>query len=418
MRPSRGSVFSAELEVDLEAFIARCAALHDERSLPFHSPVWLRAWYSTLGRSKGRQPLWLTLRRRSTGEVAALLPLVASRRGGLRVVEFADAGVVDYNAPILAADWQQGLDPKAAAKALWAAVRETLKGHDLFYAHKLLPSLLRESGDQANPLALALEHRPCEMFGNVFDVAPDSEWESWRRTLDKRTRKEIERCWRVFQRSPTARFEHLQDPRHALAIFEVLEQQQSQRMQALQTPYKLDEPACKAFYRRVITDSLSSPNSGSQVVMTALKDGDEVVSALFGLVNGHRYMGLRQSIGGEAWRACSPARLLDEQTARHFHSQGRQHFDFGIGDYHHKHALNMRSIALLDACDALSPRGLPALWGWRLRRRLKSHPSVVALWRRVGRMSHLRPGGQPAPAAPAAATRDPMRGTESNADGS
>jgi len=407
LRAARSTQFSAEIGTELDQFIACCAALHDDRSLPFHSPAWLRAWYTTFGRSPGSKPLWLIVRLRASGQVAALLPLVSRRRGGLRVVEFADAGVVDYNAPILAPDWHGQLPEKQAAQALWAAVREALAGHDLFFAHKLLPSALLEAGDRPNPLALVLEQRPCEMFGNVFDVAPESEWETWRRSLEKRTRKEIERCWRVFQRSPVARFEHQQDPQQALALFEVLEQQQSQRMKALQTPYKLDAPECKAFYRQLILDSLSCPNPGSQVVMTALIDGDEVVSALFGLVNGHRYMGLRQSIGGEAWKACSPARLLDEQTARHFHGQGRQHFDFGIGDYHHKHALNMRTIALVDACEALSPRGLPALWGWRLRRRLKSHPRVVALWRRMGGLRHSqRPA---AAAADAAACEDPQR---------
>jgi CelD/BcsL family acetyltransferase involved in cellulose biosynthesis len=121
--------------------------------------------------------------------------------------------------------------------------------------------------------------------------------------------------------------------------------------------------------------------------MTALRDGEHVVSALFGLANGSRYLGLRQSLGGDAWKACSPARLLDEGTARQMHTRGCEHFDFGIGDYHHKHALQMQSIPLLDACAALSWRGLPAVAVWRARVWIKQHPRLLALLRRCLRRS-------------------------------
>jgi CelD/BcsL family acetyltransferase involved in cellulose biosynthesis len=238
------------------------------------------------------------------------------------------------------------------------------------------------------------------MFGNQFSVARDvAAWEDWRRTLDKRTRKEIERCWRVFHRSPVARFEHAADPVAALALFEALEEQQSQRMQALGTPYRLDAPECRAFYRQVIQGGMANKDlnrgpaapgskpAGARVVMTALRDGEHVVSALFGLANAHRYLGLRQSLGGDAWKACSPARLLDEETARQMHTRGCEHFDFGIGDYHHKHALQMRSIPLLDACAALSWRGLLAVAAWRTRAWIKQHPRLLALLRRCLRRS-------------------------------
>ena len=133
------------------------------------------------------------------------------------------------------------------------------------------------------------------------------------------------------------------------------------------------------------------------MVLTALRDGEHVVSVLFGLANGHRYLGLRQSLGGEAWKACSPARLLDEQTARHLHRSGRQHFDFGIGDYHHKQALNMQAITLLDACAALSWRGWPWLLAWRARHWLKRQAwfiTVKAVWRRLAARSSHKPAAQ------------------------
>ena len=57
-----------------------------------------------------------------------MLPLFAHRSGPLRVVRFADAGVSDYNAPVLGPD--APVDP-AGAKALWKAIQTALGDADL-----------------------------------------------------------------------------------------------------------------------------------------------------------------------------------------------------------------------------------------------------------------------------------------------
>lgn len=347
-------------------FLERAEALLRPCSLPFQHPHWLRAWYDTLGCSEGRSPLWLVLQRRTgSGWVdAMLLPLVVQRRRGLREVAFADAGVVDYVAPIVAPDWHGGAHPLLAARAGWALLLPALRGHDVWRIEKMLPQTLPEDGGIANPLALVWRTQPGEMFGNEFSVP--GPWEGWRRSLDKRVRKEIERSWRVFERSPQARFERVTDPAQALALLQVLEQQQSKRMGG-QRQYRLDRPPYRAFYRQLLQAGLDA----GPVVMTALRDGEQVVSALFGVSNSQRYIALRQSIGGDAWKACSPGRLLDESTARHMHGQGCTLFDFGVGDYFHKTTLGMQRIPLRDACIALSLRGRLAQLLWQARRRAK-----------------------------------------------
>ncbi len=353
----------------LDDFLAAADALRGPGHLPFHGAAWLRAWFSTLGQADGWQPLWLAVQRQAAEgwTDALLLPLVQRRNRGLGEVAFADAGVVDYVAPLVAPDWHGGAHEAPAARALWAALAQALRGHDLWRVQKMLPAGLAEGGGITNPLALAWRTQPGELFGNQFCVS--GPWEDWRRSLDKRVRKEIERCWRVFERSPVARFEHITDPAQAQALFEALERQQSERMAALphQRHYRLDRPAYRAFYRQLLAAGLAD----GSVVLTALRDGDALVSALYGVSNGRRYIALRQSIGGDAWKACSPGRLLDEGTARHLHAEGLSTFDFGVGDYFHKTTLGMDPIPLRDACVALSWRGLPAVAAWHLRRRLK-----------------------------------------------
>lgn len=391
---AKASPYRIETGLALEPFLARCERLNTGHGLPFHGQAWQRAWYNTLGTADGRQPLLVAVRlaaKNRDDRDALLLPLVRQRRHGLWWVEFADASVVDYTAPLLAEGWHGGQPEADAARELWQALRKALRlspqANDVLLLQKMLAHSLDEAGGGPNPLALALPTQACEMFGNQFSVVadastpPDLAWEAWRRTLDKRVRKEIERSWRVFLRSPEARFERITDLARAQALFDRLEQQQSQRLRALgpaqAAAYRLDGEPFRAFYRQALAGGLAS----GQVVLTALLDGPHLVTAMLGVANRQRYIGLRQSLGGEAWKNCSPGRLLDEQTARHLHAQGLCHFDFGIGDYAHKDALRMTPIPLLDACVALSGRGVAAALAWRARRLAKRQAWLVRLWR-------------------------------------
>lgn len=374
--------YQAERVGNLEQFLDRIQRLVDETSLPFHHPNWLRAWYSSLGQVDGRKPLLLAVCRQGSapGDTrdALLLPLVQRRHRGQNWVEYADAGVVDYVGPLVAHDWAGGAAELDAAQAVWQAARRALSGNDVLRIEKLLAHGLKESGQHANPLVLALPALPSHLFGNEFEVHGD--WDGWRRSLDKRVRKEIERCWRVFQRSPVARFERISDPAQAMALFEVLERQQSQRLAAvLGNRYRLDQRAYQTFYRQLLASGLAD----GSVVLTALFDGEHVVSALLGVANRHRYIGLRQSLGGDAWKSCSPGRLLDEQTARHMHETGHSSFDFGVGNYFHKTTLQMAQIPLLELCVALSWRGWPAVLAFRAKHWLKRRPVLMAGWRRL-----------------------------------
>lgn len=419
-------VYRAERLPHIDAFLDRAQRLAHPASLPFHGPHWLRAWYGTLGRTAGREPLLVAVHDLSRAQDVMLLPLVLQRRHGSRFVELADAGVVDYASPLLAPDWAGGAPEAHAARALWKALRPVLACGDVWLIDKMLPTLMAEAAAVAeaaemsapaeattdgtarpaapasNPLALALPLRASELFGNQFEVA--GEWEGWRRSLDKRVRKEIERCWRVFQRSPDARFEHVTDLERARALLTTIERQQSDRLlERLGAAYRLDEEAYRQFYRQLLDGGLAD----GSVVMTALYDGDEVVSGLLGVANGRRYIALRQSLGDARWKACSPGRLLDEGTARHMHEQGWRWFDFGVGSYFHKTTLDMQPIALLQGCVPLTWRGHPWAWAWQAKLALKSmakrHP---ALGRLVQRLRGQAVPVQSAAAAAAAGTGD------------
>ena len=388
------AAYTAERCADVDAFVQRWAALLTADALPFHSLLWLRSWCTTLGASDGRQPLLVAVRCRDSGADVMLLALCSRplRLGPLtlQLVEFADATVVDYNAPLLAAGWA-GDDPAQAATrahAIWQAVRGAIApGHDVLRLQKMLPATLDSHPPVANPLALALPVQAGEMQGTAVTIGTstststsagtsEADWDAWRYTLDKRVRKEFERAWRVYTRSPQARFERITDPALAQQAYAHLAARQAERLRATGHDYRLDQPAYSAFYQRLVEGGLAD----GSVVLTALRDGDTWVAVQLGVANSRRCIALRLCSEGGAWAACSPGRLSCERTGHHLWTQGRLVMDFGIGAYHHKAVFQGSPVPLLDACVALSAWGKPwvALWLWRQRTKRRANSVASA----------------------------------------
>ncbi len=374
--------YSADICRSAELFLERWEALLDEHSSPFHSLVWMRAWYDKLGSTAERTPLFVGVKRRDTGADVMLLALVQRRRWGLSLVEFADAGVVDYVSPLVAAEWA-GCSPDdtgataASAQRLWQAMRLALRGHDLLCIEKMLGEALGECPRSTNPLMFALHVQTCEMSVSQFHVAHT--WDAWLNSLGKDKRRNLQRAWHSFTRSEGALFERITDPSKAFETYAMMEEQQATRMQQRQGDYLLDRTEYSAFYRQALADGLAD----GRVVLTALRDGEHLVAAQLGIANRNRYVALRQTMGGDQWHASSPGRLLNERTAYHLYEQGLRWFDFGIGSYRHKQMFRVSQIPLYDACEALSWRGVPVNWAWRLRRALKRQAWLVALWRHI-----------------------------------
>src|ERR1700760_4631207 len=89
---------------------------------PFQDFRWLGAWY---GAFIEVEPVVAVITDARTLEQVALLPLVRRARRGLRIVEFADLDLTDYNAPLLGP-----AAPRDAlgAQAMWQEAPGALKG--------------------------------------------------------------------------------------------------------------------------------------------------------------------------------------------------------------------------------------------------------------------------------------------------
>ena len=369
---SRAAGFRVELVRDWQQAVARW---HDiSPSTPFQHPQWYDAWYAAFADAEGVGPLIAVVTDASTGEPAALLPLILRRQDDIAIVEFADLDLTDYNAPILgcAAPRDAG-----AARAMWrsmlSALRRMSDRPDLIRLRKVPVDL----DGKPNPIALLDAAGPCSLNGNL--VTSGENYDAWRYTLEKTVRKELERSWRVFTRDPAASFAIITDTSEALRILSATEVQQGTRMQSLGRNYVLNEETSAAFYRNLVRDGVGS----GYALVSALKVGDEVVATLLGIRTGSRYVMIRISNAGEKWSNCSPGRLIIERTMAALHRDGVREFDFSVGNYAYKRRFGVTCLPLLDISAALSWRGWPFALRDRAVGTLRNHPQLDARLRRV-----------------------------------
>jgi CelD/BcsL family acetyltransferase involved in cellulose biosynthesis len=367
----RATGFRVEFVHDWQQAAAVCA---DVRALtPFQDRRWLEAWYRAFAGFGEVEPLIAIVMDAATAEPVALFPLTRRVQHGIRIVEFADQQLTDYNAPLLHAAAPRDA---AGARALWRDLKTALKrlpgGADLIRFRKMPFDL----EDRPNPLTLLPGVGVSLLNSNLVTTGDD--FDAYRRSLERTVRKELERSWRVFSRHADAAFQIVIDPEEAQRVLSTMEIQQDTRMRHLGLKFMLNDENCAAFYRGLVRDNLAS----GYAVLSALTVGGEVVATLLGVRSGSRYVMVRISNAGDKWSNCSPGRLIIERSMAALHRDGVRHFDFSIGNYAYKRRFGVVPMALAELTAALSWRGLPLAWRDRAARELRRYPKLAT---RVGR---------------------------------
>jgi CelD/BcsL family acetyltransferase involved in cellulose biosynthesis len=364
---SRATGFRVELIRDWQQVSARC---RDIRALtPFQDHRWFDAWYPAFADFHDMEPVIAIVTDAATSELAAVFPLVRKVRRGIRIVEFADHNLTDYNVPLLHAAVPSDA---AGVRALWrdllAALKRLPGGVDLVRFRKMPFEL----DGVVNPLTLLDDARRSWLNGNVVTTGHD--FDAYRYSLERTVRKELERSWRVFTRNPDALFRTVTERDEALRILSAMETQQDARMRHLGLKFMLNDETCAAFYRSLVGENLTS----GYVVLSVLTVGEEVIATLLGIRSGSNYVMVRISNAGEKWSNCSPGRLIIERTMAALHEDGVRHFDFSIGNYAYKRRFGVAPLALAEITAALSWRGLPFAMRDRAAHELHRHPRLAA----------------------------------------
>lgn len=359
-RVSSTSGIATDFVHDWRQVASRLSAGH---STAFQHGYWLGAWYQAF---HDLAPLLAVISDLTTRKDIAMVPMISHVRRGIRIAEFADLGVSDNNAPILASD--AALDAAAAtaiSRALVEALRALPDRFDLLRLRKMPAQV----GGQPNPLVSLGRLGSSSLNGNL--VLMGDVYEDYQASIK---RMQMPRCWRVFSRHAGARFEIAADVARAHELMDVMDVQQQARMRKLGSPFVLNDETHARFYREVARRGLAE----GYAVISALVCDEGVVATALGVRHGATYSLLRISHGGDSWSSCSPGLLVAERTMAALHAGGVRRFDLSIGNQDYKRRFGAERVPLTDVSVALSWRGLPYAWRDHAAQGLRRYPALAA----------------------------------------
>ena len=366
----RADRFAVEFVRDWKQASSRWGAASHGTAFQHHH--WLTAWYGAFDETS---PLIAIIRDGITDRQIALIPLIHRVRNGVRIVEFADLDLTDYNAPLLAFGISRdALDERALCRALLAALRKLPERVDLVRLRKM-PAIV---DGRANPLVSLGRPGSCSLNGNLIEVSED--FEVYRASIK---RMQLARSWRVFSRNAGAAFRIVDNVDEALAVLDTTDAQQQERMQRLGLPFNLNDETCSKFYRDLVRRGLAE----GYVIASALTCGEAVVATVLGIRQGNSFVFLRISNAGKKWSSCSPSRLIIERTMAALHRDGVRNFDLSVGNYAFKRRFGAAPLPLTDASVALGWRGIPYVLRDRAAQQLRRFPWLAE---RVGRLRGKR----------------------------
>jgi CelD/BcsL family acetyltransferase involved in cellulose biosynthesis len=346
----------------------------EDQKTAFQHPLWFSAWYDTFDEMS---PLIAIIGDARTGRKVALVPLIRRVRHGVRIVEFADLNVTDYNAPILRAGVTFDMtEAREISHALMVELRKVPGGADLVRLKKM-PSKLANG---INPLALLGREGSSSLNGNIIE--PGDDFDAYRTSIK---RIQMPRYWRVFNRHPGACFRMTESVDEALKIIDIMDAQQQARMQKLGLRFVLNDEVHARFYRDLVRRGLVE----GYAIVSALTCDETVVATMLGIRQDDYFVVLRISNAGGSWAHCSPSKLVVERTMAALHEQGVRRFDLSVGNYAFKRRFGAVQFPLTDASVALGWRGIPYVLRDKTAQWLRRYPWLAErVGRALGRPAH------------------------------
>ncbi len=298
------------------------------------------------------------------------LPFVRRRTGIMRLVEFADFGLSDYCAPVMA----KRFDPQDAAawETVRTAIAATLPASDAVCIEKI-PSMV---AGRSNPLMRLRGIRP--MLRETRQVAVDPVW------LSSSVAKEALAKRRKLKRAGDSRFSIVATPDAIDLHLARMRALRNRRFEARGIRDSLDEAGAFEFYRALLQDGC---NDGG-AVLGVLEFEGETIAMSAALVHRGRLNGVLTAMD-ETRAQFSPGLVsmvgLFEWCLEH----GVSVFDLGFGDQHYKARFGGERSMLHEWSQATSLRGCV----WKLerdaraaaRRALRHYPVLGRLRGRSGK---------------------------------
>jgi CelD/BcsL family acetyltransferase involved in cellulose biosynthesis len=336
--PSRGRAGRTSFKVELVAGGNLAAvdwpSISDTRDLRmyvFQSREFLDIWLDTIGKASRVEPCFVVVRD-AGGRPVLYLPLVIETKFNVRLLRFMDCGVVDYNAPIVAADRTLS---RQEFHAVWADVLALLPSFDVIDLKKIASDV----AGALNPLTY-LDCTPFGDSGHAIVLTRLRDQTDTRRA-EVRLRRKLQSYAKGLSQVGEPRFIVNPAAAEAASVAERLLELKRRKYQRTATPDFLAAPGIERFYREM----MSPDRLGTISHLSALTVGDTVASAHLGFIGRGRFYYIFPAYDTQFDRYrvghLLLQHLIDQSVTQDFAT-----FDLGIGDASYKNKWATHRLAL------------------------------------------------------------------------
>lgn len=341
-------------------------AAGDLRMHVYQSREFLDVWMNTIARAR-RIECYLVVVRDGAGAAVLRLPLAIETKFNVRLLRFMDAGVADYNAPILASSHEL---TRPEFDRLWAGVLSSLPRFDAVDLEKIAGDVM----GARNPLTY-LDCAPYASSGHSIRLDALAGEVNARPSV-KRLRQNLHRHLRALSGTGVVSFIVNPDAGEADHVFDrLIELKRRKYMRTLGRDF-LAAPGIARFYREMTRPA----RIGGVGHLSALTWNGEVVSGHFGFYGRGRLSYALPAYDTQFARFRAGhlllQHLIDQAVECHLDT-----FDLGVGDFSYKEKWATHRLPLYGYERAVTAAGRLYLEMRRARRFVGS--TAVRKWLRA-----------------------------------
>ena len=350
---------------------------------PYQAYGWIRPFVETVGTIEG-MTFRHALLRDANGALCALLPLVITRRSGIRFAELIGGKHANYHMGLYDPAFAARLDA-TLAKQMLIEIGAAVGGLDaLVFVNQ--PTHWR---GVANPAALLAAGPSPSLAYKLALIAGDGE-ATLKRSMSSHARKKLKNKHSRFKDFGPSSLNRARTPAEIERVLSAFLEQKAERFNAMGVPDPFAEPAVRSFLARAATATDDTP---PVIELYSLDLAGQCIATYVGATQGERFSGMATSFDmkSETVRT-SPGELLLAELIRQKCTQGLAVFDLGVGEARYKTTFCDDRDDLVDTFLPLTFKGrlfaATARAKRELKRRIKASPLALKLAQRASGWLH------------------------------
>ena len=289
----------------------------------FQHPAWQSAMQAHINALPGIEGRVLQLRCADTGTLVGLIPLIARRKMGATILEYANLGLVDYAYPTLHPDFWNWVPN---ARSLSEQLTATLGTYDMLRIKHMPtndPAILRLFPNSYMERA--------DFSAYAVDLTDD--YDAWRlEAISKGERKSRDKKRRAMMRAGDWQMTRLEDCKAIETAFEHMRAFHAVRYADRPGEDMIQDPNAFRFY----VDLTCKHAADGFARMYQFTYDDKIVAVQFGIVHQGCYYYLMMGIDYDAMGRFSPGLLMTEDIIRDCIKDGLSKLDLTVGDEPYK----------------------------------------------------------------------------------